>query len=110
MKINLGNTKAIAKEAVVRSVLRANAGSHLRPENHRVIIAEVDNLASGVVAEKVSMSGWLPSPCFLDVMDDGAYRYFGIFKPVAWTTMLFRMGIVATGGGTAIAHGSPCKN
>jgi hypothetical protein len=39
----------------------------------------------------------------------GAYRYLRMFMPVAWATMLFRVRLVATGGGTAITHGSPCK-
>lgn len=110
IKFGLGNAKAVAKKAAVRLLLGTNACSHLRPENHRAIIAEVDNLASWVVAEKVAITGWLPSPCLLDVMDDGAYRYLRILMPVVWTTMLFPVGVVAIGGGTTITHYSPCKN
>lgn len=75
-EIGLGNSEAITQEAGIRGFLDAKKRSQLRLENRRTIIAKIDNVTTGVVTEKITVAGWLPSPCVFDVMGDGTHRYF----------------------------------
>jgi hypothetical protein len=104
--IGLRDSETIAQKAIIRRFLGTDMRSQLRLEYRRTVIAEIDNLADRVIAEKVPTTSRLPSPCILDVMDDGSHRYLWVLLPVTRTTILIRMANSATRGRTAIAHDS----
>lgn len=103
-KISLANAKAVTQRHVVRFLLRREARAHLRLENGRTIITEIDHLAGRVVAEKIAFGGRLPTPSILNVMSNSSRQHFRIFAPIDGATMLLGMVVVTTGRATAVVQ------
>jgi len=109
-EISFCDTKAVAQQPFVRHLFQSKLRAQLRLENRRTFIAEIDNLAIGIVAKEISMTGGLPSPCLLDVMSNSPRRYLRILSPITRATPLFQMAALATGSRTAFAHDSIREN
>ena len=105
-KIPQGDTEAVAQEAGVRHLVRADLRAQLRLEDRRTVISKIDQFASRIVTEEIAGRGGPPIPCFIEVMSNGSHPDLSALLSTDRTAASSRLTVNATTRGTAFTHGT----